>query len=124
MYHGARYVEVDEDRALMDATQGLPDCDEMVSLTREFNVLGSLEARLSKDADQLDLILALKEQEDLGNKYAPEWLSYAVERLITESAKMLAREILETDSTEWWFEKKRALWVDGPRKRGDRKGSP
>ncbi len=123
-YVNKQYVEVDEDRALTDATQELPCCDEIVSLMREFNERRSLEACLSRDADQLDLILALKEQDDLGNKYAREWLAYAVQRLITENAKILAKEILETDSTEWWFEKKSALWVDGPGNRGDMKGSP
>jgi hypothetical protein len=31
---------------------------------------------------------------------------------------------LETDSTEWWFEKKRDLWVDEPGNRRGLKGSP
>jgi hypothetical protein len=26
----------------------------------------------------------------------------------------MAQEILETDSTEWWFEKKTEWWVNGP----------
>jgi putative hydrolase of HD superfamily len=123
-YVNKQYVEADEERALRDATQKLPHRGEIVSLLREFNEQTSLEACLSRDADQLDLILALKEQEDLGNKYAREWVSYAVQRLTTESAKTLAMEILETDSTEWWFEKKRALWVDGPGDRDDVKGCP
>ena len=123
-YVNKQYVDADEDRALRDATQGLPFCDEIVAFVREFNEQTSLEACLSRDADQIDLILALKEQEDLGNKYAREWLSYAVQRLITESAKALAMEILETDSTEWWFEKKRSLWVNEPGNRGDVKGCP
>ena len=123
-YVNKQYVEVDEDRAFADATQGVPSGDEMVALFREFNERSSLEACLSRDADQLDLILALKEQEDLGNNYARDWLAYAVQRLVTESAKMLAKEILETDSTEWWFEKKRALWVDGPGNNGELKGTP
>ena len=118
-YVNKQYVHVDEDHALMDSTRELPSCDEIVSLIREFNEPESVEARLSRDADQLDLILTLKEQEDLGNKYARKWLSYAVERLVTNSAKMLAMEILETDSTEWWFKKKRALWVDMAAKRGE-----
>ncbi|MFP3929296.1 MAG: hypothetical protein ACLFUP_10350, partial [Desulfobacteraceae bacterium] len=71
----------------------------------------TLEALLSRDADQLDLILELKEQQDLGNKYAPEWLRYAVKRLKSESAREMAREILETDRTGWWFERRTELWV-------------
>ena len=39
-------------------------------LTNEFNACETLESQLSKDADQLDLILELKEQLDLGNSNA------------------------------------------------------
>ena len=99
-YVNKRYVNVDEDRAIRDLARDLPFGDEITSLIREFNRGESLEARISSDADQLDLILELKEHQDLGNKYAGEWLRYAVKRLLTESAKTMAREILDTDSTE------------------------
>jgi putative hydrolase of HD superfamily len=113
-YVNKRYVQIDEDKAVQDLAKGLPIRDEIVSLTREFNEGKSLEACISRDADQLDLILSLKEEQDLGNAYAREWLRYAVKRLQTESARKMAQEILETDSTEWWFEKKTEWWVNGP----------
>jgi putative hydrolase of HD superfamily len=113
-YVNKRYVQIDEERAVADLAQGLPVGDEIVSLTREFTRGKSLEARISRDADQLDLILSLKEQQDLGNGYAREWLHYAVKRLQTESGRKMAKEILETDSTEWWFEKNTEWWVNGP----------
>ena len=113
-YVNKRYVEVDEEGAVRDLARDLPFGGEITSLTHEFNAGESLEARISKDADQLDLILELKQQQDLGNRYAVEWLSYAIKRLLTESAKEMAREILNTDSTDWWFEKKTSLWVNGP----------
>lgn len=114
-YVNKRYVQVDEEKAVEDLARGLPIGDEIVSLTREFSSGESLEACISRDADQLDLILSLKEQQDLGNAYAREWLDYAVKRLQTGSARKMAQEILETDSTEWWFEKKTDWWVNGPR---------
>jgi putative hydrolases of HD superfamily len=113
-YVNKRYVQVDEDRAVRDLSKDLEFGKEITEVTREFNEVATLEARLSKDADQLDLILELKEQKDLGNPYAKEWLSYAVKRLHTENAKNMALEILSTDSTEWWFEKKTDWWVNGP----------
>lgn len=113
-YVNKRYVQIDEDKAVQDLAKGLPIRDEIVSLTREFTEGKSLEACISRDADQLDLILSLKEQQDLGNAYAKEWLHYAVKRLQTGSARKMAQEILETDSTEWWFEKKTEWWVNGP----------
>jgi putative hydrolase of HD superfamily len=113
-YVNKRYVQIDEDKAVQDLAQGLPFKDEILSLTREFTEAKSVEACISKDADQLDLILSLKEQQDLGNAYAREWLHYAVQRLQTGSARKMAQEILETDSTEWWFKKKTEWWVNGP----------
>lgn len=111
-YVNKRYVHVDEDRAVQDLAQNIPSGHEIISLTQEFNQGESLEARISRDADQIDLILELKEKQDLGNKYAKEWLHYAEKRLITENAKKMAQEILKTDSTDWWFDKKTRLWVD------------
>jgi putative hydrolase of HD superfamily len=113
-YVNKRYVQVDEDKAVQDLAKGLPFSDGILSLTREFRSGRSLEACISRDADQLDLILSLKEQQDLGNTYAGDWLHYAVKRLQTGSAQKMAQEILETDSTEWWFEKKTEWWVNGP----------
>ena len=63
--------------------------------------------------DQLDLILELKEQSDLGNPHARDWLSFAVKRLLTESGKKLAEEILASEHDSWWFDKKTAWWVNG-----------
>jgi putative hydrolases of HD superfamily len=113
-YVNKRYVQIDEEKAVQDLAKGLPIRDEIVSLTREFTEGKSLEACISRDADQLDLILSLKEEQDLGNSYAREWLHYAVKRLQTGSARKMAQEIMKTDSTEWWFEKKTEWWVNGP----------
>jgi putative hydrolases of HD superfamily len=113
-YVNKRYVQVEEERAMKDVARDLPVGPELVGLLQEFNAGESPEAMLSRDADQLDLILSLKEQQDLGNRYAKDWIEYAVKRLRTESAKRMAGQILETDSTDWWFEKNADLWVNGP----------
>lgn len=113
-YVNKKYVSVDEEKAIRDLAGELPFGDEIISLTREFNAGQSLEARISRDADQLDLILELKEQQDLGNKSASEWLHFAVKRLLTDGAKGMAEEVLSTNSTEWWFEKKTEWWINGP----------
>jgi putative hydrolase of HD superfamily len=53
----------------------------------------------------------LKEQRDLGNKYADEWISFALKRLKTDAGKGLAQEVIETDWTLWWFKDKSDWWV-------------
>jgi putative hydrolase of HD superfamily len=115
-YVNKRYVSVDEAKAVEDLTRKIPFRDEIVSIINEFNTGKSLESHLSRDADQLDLMLELKEQNDLGNRYAKDWLFYAEKRLTTDIGKKMAREILQTDSTDWWFDKKTDLWVNGPEK--------
>ncbi|MBL7211931.1 MAG: HD domain-containing protein [Desulfobacteraceae bacterium] len=113
-YVNKRYVKADEERALRDQVRELPQGDEIITVIQEFNADGTLEARLARDADQLDLIFELKEQLDLGNPGAGDWLSFAVQRLITDAAKGLAKEVLTTDRSEWWFDKQTDWWVNGP----------
>ena len=113
-YVNKKYVQVDEEKAMADQVRGLSFGSEIKRLFDEFNVSDTLEARLSKDADQLDLILELKEQSDLGNPHARDWLSFAVKRLLTESGKKLAEEILASEHDSWWFDKKKAdWWING-----------
>jgi len=114
-YVNKKYVIVDEEKAVRDQVEGLPFGDEISRLIREFNTLKTLEARLAKDADQLDLILELKEQLDLGNSQAGEWLSFALKRLLTDGGKRLAEEIMTTERDSWWFDKKTDWWINGPK---------
>lgn len=112
-YVNKKYVFSDEGKALRDQLGGLVFGDEVISLINEFNSAESLEARLAKDADQLDLILELKEQLDIGNSNAEDWLFFAEKRLMTDTAKQLSHEILRTGSSEWWFDKQTDWWVNG-----------
>jgi len=113
-YVNKQYVTVDEDKAVRDLARDLPFGDEIISVTDEFNRAETAEARIARDADQLDLMVELKEKKDLGNRYAIDWLFYAEKRLLTDSGKKMSDELLKTDSTDWWFEKKMDLWVNGP----------
>jgi putative hydrolase of HD superfamily len=112
-YMNKKYVKVDEKKAINDLTKTLPFGDDISNSVEEFNSGKSKEALLANDADQLDLILMLKENKDLGNKYADEWISFALKRLKTNTAKELAEKILDTDSTHWWFEDKSDWWING-----------
>jgi putative hydrolase of HD superfamily len=103
-YVNKRYVTVDEAGAIEDLTDSLPFGDELRDLLREYRQAETPEARLCHDADQLDLIAELKEQNDLGNSYATKWIHFARQRLITSIAKEIAEQILTTDFNDWWFE--------------------
>ena len=109
-YVNKRYVAVDETAAIADLSGSLPFGGELKDLLREYRESETPEARLVHDADQLDLILELKEQNDLGNSYAAKWIHFARQRLITSIAKQIAQEILTTDSTDWWFKGHDEWW--------------
>jgi len=112
-YVNKKYVAVNEEKAILDQTRDLPFGGDIVNLTHEFNAANTLEARIAKDADQLDLILELKVQLDSGNPNAKEWLTYALKRLCTDSGKALGREIMASKSDAWWFDNDTDWWVNG-----------
>ena len=114
-YVHKRYVRADEERAVSDLARTVPFGSDYEGLIEEFNKAESEEARMANDADQLDLILQLKEHGDLGSPYHTEWLDYALKRLHTDVARSLAEEITRTDWTEWWFHDKGDWWVRGGR---------
>ena len=103
-YVNKQYVEVHEQEAIDDLAATLPFGEDLKTLLAEYRAQESLEARVAHDADQLDLILELKEQNDLGNVYANQWIHFARKRLQTDMGRTLAAQILATDSTDWWFE--------------------
>ncbi|MEW6443313.1 MAG: HD domain-containing protein [bacterium] len=102
-YVNKKYVAADGEKVLEGFVLRLPFGEEIASLVREFEEKKTLEARLAHDADQLELLLHVKEQADIGNLRAGPWLEFAYQRLLTDSAKQLARLAMETDSTDWWF---------------------
>ncbi len=116
-YVNKKYVVADEDAAVRDMTENLPFGDEIRAFLTEFNEGTTPEAVCARDADQLEMILQLKELGDLGNRYSQQWIATAMKRLKTESGKRLARSILNTDFSGWWFkEKEDDWWVNGRRR--------
>jgi putative hydrolase of HD superfamily len=112
-YVNKKYVTPDEKKAVKDLTETLPFGGELLEIITEYEEGKTPEALLARDADQLEMILALKEYKDIGNRYAEEWLGFSLKRLRTETAITLARVILETDSSLWWFSDKSDWWVTG-----------
>src|SRR5512139_1392343 len=112
-YVNKKYVTADERKAVKDLTDTVPFGRELLEIINEYEEGKTAEALLARDADQLEMILALKEYKDIGNRYAEEWLSFSLRRLRTDAAKRLAQVILETDSSLWWFSDKGEWWVTG-----------
>ena len=115
-YVNKKYVAVDEEKAVRELTENLSFGEDIKVFIDEFNKKETREALAVRDADQIALILQLKEYGDLGNKYAEEWINYAMQRLSTETGKKLAEKIIQTDSSNWWFKEKSDWWVNGSNK--------
>ena len=112
-YVNKKYVEVNEAKAVRELTEGLFFGGDIRQAIDEFNARETQEAKTVRDADQIALILQLKECGDLGNKYSDEWIQYALQRLVTEEGKVLAARIIQTDSSHWWFKEKSDWWING-----------
>jgi len=112
-YVNKKYVKVDEEKAVSELTESLFFGNDIKEAIDEFNRRETPESLIARDADQIALILQLKECGDLGNKYSEEWIHYAVQRLTTENGKKLADRIIKTDSCLWWFKEKGDWWING-----------
>lgn len=102
-YVNKLYNTADARRAMADALAGTGLTRAVMPLHDELEASESLEARLAQDADQIDLIANLKEELDLGNRYAAAWIEAAMARLRTDQGRALAESIATTDHAEWWF---------------------
>jgi len=96
-YVHQKYSNTNEEKAQKDLAETLPFGEEVPELMNEFEERKTAESQIAKDADQIELILSLKELSDLGNDRAKIWTTSALKRLRTEEAKKLAEIIMETD---------------------------
>lgn len=116
-YVHQKYNQKDEKRAIKDLTSTISFGEKIENILNEYEARESYESKLAKDADQLELILSLKEQIDIGNNRASTWLKPAVKRLKTKEAQELVKTILITDSDNWWYgEKDDKWWVNRNKK--------
>lgn len=112
-YVHQKYAETREGKAVDDIAAPLPFGQAIKSVIEDYETRVSEESLLAKDADNLEFILSLKEQVDIGNERARTWLPSAIKRLKTPEAKALAAKIEKTDSDRWWFgEKDDDWWVN------------
>jgi putative hydrolase of HD superfamily len=98
------YAQSRPREALEDACFGTGLADAVLPLWDELEAGDSREACLARDADQLDFLLNLKRELDLGNASAAAWIERAERRLRTEEGRELARVVRGTDHNAWWLD--------------------
>ena len=108
------YITADEDRAAADMLHdtSIPD---YLDVFREAEAKESVEARIVKDADNLDIDLELKEIENTGSPLPKKWAPFrrAVRdnKLYTKTAKKIWDEIQTADVDTWHLTMNK--WLNG-----------
>ncbi|MCK5378024.1 MAG: HD domain-containing protein [Acidobacteria bacterium] len=116
-YVHQKYVQVDEATAARQQTEGLPFGAELEELISEYREGLTRESVVAHDADQLEMLLSLKERLDGGAGAAEEWVPFVLKRLQTDTAKEMAEKILQSHAHNWWFDQDSDWWVRGGKKR-------
>jgi putative hydrolase of HD superfamily len=109
-YVHQKYTERKEEEAIKDLVEMLPFGKIIEDVIEEYEKRETIESKIAKDADNLEFLISLKEQVDIGNTRAESWIPSIKKRLFTESAKSLADAIMDTDSDNWWFGDKNDDW--------------
>ncbi|MEK7068322.1 MAG: HD domain-containing protein [Patescibacteria group bacterium] len=110
-YVHQRYGRLAEARAFDDITEAVPFGGALRDLYVEEQAKKTLEARIVKDADRIEWIASLREEEVKGNKKAKEWIGRARQRIDTSAAKKIVSLIIKTHPDHWWFDKNNKWFV-------------
>jgi putative hydrolases of HD superfamily len=101
-YVNKLYVEANEDKIIEELAQVNHIGKEMADSIKEYNQDACMEAKIAHEADQLEMLLKLKELHDLGSPKAMEWYAIVANRLKTKMGKEFAEQILNTSTDQWW----------------------
>lgn len=115
-YVHQKYGRLSEDKAMDELSQTMPFGDEIKNWYKESGAKVTMESKLVKDADQLEWLASLREEESRGNTKAHRWALIAEKRIKTEAGKKIAKMLLRTHPDEWWFDAKDPWWVDRNKK--------
>lgn len=101
-YLQKKYVKTDLNKVLGDIKKESSLGPEIVEWIEEYEESETIESQLAHDADQIELMLVLKKEEELGNLKTEEWFKNCSARLKTTVAKELAQAISLVSSDDWW----------------------
>lgn len=111
-YVHQRYGRLAEAEAVKDISKSVPFGKEILELFEEEQAKETLEAKLVKDADQLEWIATLRAEEIKGNSKAKKWISIGAKRLKTPAGKKLAKILIKMHPDSWWFDEADKWFVD------------
>ena len=104
-YLARQYVVRNEELAAQDMLGGTSIEKEFYTLWEEYETRTSLESKIVKDADNLDVDFELAEQAASGNLLQKEWQNnrafVAKEKLYTKTAKAIFEQLMEANPHAW-----------------------
>lgn len=104
-YLSRQYVERNEKLGIKDMLEDTALEKEFHALWHEYELRSSIEAKIVKDADNLDVDFELAEQEAMGQSLPHHWHEnrqfVAKERLYTNTAKKLFESLKQSDPHKW-----------------------
>jgi putative hydrolase of HD superfamily len=115
-YVHQKYGRLAEAQAIDDLSKTLPFGKEIKEAYEEATAKQTLEAKLTKDADQLEWLATMREEEVKGNSKAKSWAKIAYERMKTPAGKKVGKFLLVVHPDGWWFDAKDEWFVDRKQK--------
>lgn len=104
-YVSRLYTDRKEERAIEDTIKGTSHDKEMIDLWKEYEERKSIEAKIVKDADNLDVEFELQEMKESGGTLKDVWKEKRRDKvypkLFTSSAKKFWDEIEKTNVHSW-----------------------
>lgn len=124
-YLQRQYVKRLETEGLNDMVADTILADELVALVAEYQQRESIEAKIVKDADNLDVDFELREQQVRGHDFGPGWMEIRKHvsdtKFYTKSAKKLWQQLQESHPHDWHFKAKNRYqggdWKEGRKAR-------
>ena len=106
-YVAKMYTERNEEKAIEDIFEDTGFAEEFINLWKEYEKRESLESKIVKDADKLDIELKLQEQAAKGSRLKAEWQEerkeFVYPTLYTETGKRIWEEISSSNPHDWYL---------------------
>lgn len=118
-YVHQRYGRLAEAHAINDISMSVPFGDDIKDSYETFDKKEAPEAKLTKDADQLERLATMREEQSKGNRKAKVWADKAFERLKTPAGRAVGKMLMKTEPDAWWLDINGPWFVD--RKEENRK---
>lgn len=103
-YLSKAYSTRNEDKALKDMLEDTSLQEDFLVLFHEYEKRESIEAKIVKDADNLDADFEIHEQGAMGNKIDKMWIlrrKKVYDSLYTKTAKSMWKELYNTNPQQW-----------------------